>query len=1070
MLNAKTRGRQPRPGMCHPSRWRITLSLLAGLSSSAALAYNEQGRLHDASSWHSAEFQRVWSLEAIGADFAYARGLSGTGILLGVADSGVDTRHPEFAAKKVRAVRLADAGCERERLATAIDNGCFHSDGDRASVIVNEVDEQYLSTLEALVAEGALSKQFLANYRASLGATYVDHGTHVAGTVLANRNGFGTHGVAYGAGLSTVRISSHSHAVPTVLTQDDPREVGPADPQAAAAVYARLRDQNVRVINHSWGLGGDLKTADELDNALQEQRSGLGALIGHGSVDTGILQVFAAGNTADGSSNPSPEAAPFADTLASLPRALPALEPYWLSVVNLDKNLTLSTGSARCGYSMNWCLAAPGSDINSTTISGEIDYDLLHNADGEVDGMKVTADRPVFGYASYSGTSMAAPHVTGALGLLMERFPYLDNPQIRDVLLTTARDLGAPGVDDVYGWGLVDLKKAIDGPGQLRVDTHVVMERRAGGTTVWQGGAWDDWRNDISGPGHLEKSANGWLRLSGNNSFGGATVNGGILELDGINHLSREVTVEGGLLRLNGTLQGSELHINGGMAHITGQQLGADTRVGKNGWLSGDGQLSNTYVQGTMMPGSEHRPMTINGDFHQHPEAILIARIGQAPGLPALHVTGDATLGGGTLRVIPQTGVYPLGQRLQILQTDGVLSGEFSALDHRQFSPFLAFEPLHDIHGAWVDVSRGLPLASAAHTPNQRAIAQAADKLDMSRPLAQRLTSLFPHEAPRALDQLSGELHASTQSVLLENSRLIRDAALSRARGELDNPALQADGSRQSVWLQALHQSGRRDADGNASQVNHNSTGVLIGADHMFEQGTRGGMLLASSRGQIKSAGAGKAEVDTQQVGLHIGHTWNAFSLYGGLAYARNPIKTKRRVNIKDLDEGLSSDYLSHTRQLFVEGNYALRHGAWDVQPYVQLARVRTVSEGFSEQGGHSALKGQGASNSINLATSGVRVQWDLSKTSFGPSWLSLTGGVGYTRASGDLRPSTDVAWQDASRQRITGAALDKQTLQLDLGAVARLSRDSALSLSLNDQRGERSQEQSVTAQYRFTF
>jgi subtilase-type serine protease len=50
------------------------------------------------------------------------------------------------------------------------------------------------------------------------------------------------------------------------------------------------------------------------------------------------------------------------------------------------------------------------------------------------------------------------------------------------VLLTTATDLGAPGVDDIYGWGLINLKKAIEGPGLLRVDTDVVMNQRAGGT------------------------------------------------------------------------------------------------------------------------------------------------------------------------------------------------------------------------------------------------------------------------------------------------------------------------------------------------------------------------------------------------------------------------------------------------------------------------------------------------------------------------------------------------------------------------------------------------------------
>lgn len=1069
MLNPKKRSHSPHPGLLHASHWRLTVSLLAGLSLPAQ-AYHEQGRLLDASSWHSPEFKRVWGLEAIGADFAYARGLSGSGVRLGVADSGVDTRHPEFAAKDVQALRLADEGCARERLATATDNGCFHTDGNRASVHVNEADEHYLATLKSLTAQGALPEKYLTDYLASLGARYEDHGTHVAGTVLAARNGQGTHGVAYAAALNTVRIASHSLDTPTPLTSDAPRAVEPVDPHTAATLYARLREQNVRVVNHSWGLNEDLKTVDELDEVLHDQRSGVGALLAQGSFDTGVLQVFAAGNVPDDEVNLSPETAPFADPIATLPRAFPALEPYWLSVVNLDNSLKLSTGSARCGYSKNWCVAAPGSDIDAPTLSGEIDYDLLHNAQGEVDGVQVTGDRPVFDYARHSGTSMAAPHVTGALGLLMERFPYLDNPQVRDVLLTTARDLGAPGVDDVYGWGLVDLKKAIDGPGQLRVDTQVVMDRRAGGATVWQGGAWDDWRNDISGPGRLEKSADGWLRLSGDNSFGGATVNGGILEFDGFNRLSRDVTVEGGLLRLNGTLQGSHLDINGGMAHITGQQLDADTRVGKNGWLSGDGQLSNTTVSGTLMPGSEHRPMTITGDYQQHPEATLIARLGQAPGLPALHVTGHATLAGGTLHLTPQANVYPLGQRFQILQADGALTGEFSALDAQQFSPFLAFTPTQDAHGAWVEVKRGLPLASAAHTANQRATARAADTLEMSRPLAQRLTSLAPNEAPRALDQLSGELHASTQWALFENNRLIRDAALGRARGDLNNLALQADGARQTVWVQALHQNGRREADANASQVNHNSTGVLIGADHVFEQGTRAGVLLASSQGHIKSTGGAKASFDTQQIGLHIGHTWSAFSLSAGVAYARTPIQTKRRVSLKGLDEGLSSDYLSHTRQLFVEGNYALRHGAWDVQPYVQLASVRTTHDSFSERGGHSALKGQGASNTVNLVTSGVRAQWDLSKTSFGPSWLSLTGGVGYTHASGDLRPTADLALDGASRQRITGAALDKQALQLDLGAVARLSRDSALSLSLNHQHGERTQEHSVNAQYRFTF
>src|SRR5690606_25464298 len=112
-----------------------------------------------------------------------------------------------------------------------------------------------------------------------------------------------------------------------------------------------------------------------------------------------------------------------------------------------------------------WCIAAPGSDIYSTVLSEGVDPN--NNADSLPGDWVVDSDGNLrfeledrTGYEAYpyrSGTSMAAPHVTGALGLLLERFPYLTAAQVRDVMLTTATDLGAPGVDEVYGWGLLDV-------------------------------------------------------------------------------------------------------------------------------------------------------------------------------------------------------------------------------------------------------------------------------------------------------------------------------------------------------------------------------------------------------------------------------------------------------------------------------------------------------------------------------------------------------------------------------------------------------------------------------------
>jgi subtilisin family serine protease len=63
-------------------------------------------------------------------------------------------------------------------------------------------------------------------------------------------------------------------------------------------------------------------------------------------------------------------------------------------------------------------------------------------------------------YATKSGTSMACPHVTGAAALVMASDPPLSNVAVRERLQTTADDLGAPGRDALYGFGLVDAAEA----------------------------------------------------------------------------------------------------------------------------------------------------------------------------------------------------------------------------------------------------------------------------------------------------------------------------------------------------------------------------------------------------------------------------------------------------------------------------------------------------------------------------------------------------------------------------------------------------------------------------------
>lgn len=65
------------------------------------------------------------------------------------------------------------------------------------------------------------------------------------------------------------------------------------------------------------------------------------------------------------------------------------------------------------------------------------------------------------GLVRMSGTSFSAPIVTGAAALVLSRWEWLEAHDVADVLLRSARDLGAPGVDEVYGHGLLDVEASL---------------------------------------------------------------------------------------------------------------------------------------------------------------------------------------------------------------------------------------------------------------------------------------------------------------------------------------------------------------------------------------------------------------------------------------------------------------------------------------------------------------------------------------------------------------------------------------------------------------------------------
>lgn len=249
------------------------------------------------------------------------------------------------------------------------------------------------------------------------------HGTHVSGIIAANLNDSGMHGVAYGAQILPLRVFET-----TTLGVD---YTGSNSDFADAYNYGVTH--SVQVYNGSYGASGvvDVSTSSIHFDAIKN------------AIDAGAIAVFAAGN--DGDANPvMPAAMPYITaahdsegtyyTNNSGSKDYASTASQLLAVVATDTSGSIASYSNHCGIAVAWCLAAPGSSIYSTF--------------------------PDQTYATESGTSMAAPHVTGAVALLIDLYPSLTPAQIVSRVLTTATKTGIYSDTTTYGQGFLNLGSA----------------------------------------------------------------------------------------------------------------------------------------------------------------------------------------------------------------------------------------------------------------------------------------------------------------------------------------------------------------------------------------------------------------------------------------------------------------------------------------------------------------------------------------------------------------------------------------------------------------------------------
>ncbi|WP_369148164.1 S8 family serine peptidase [Streptomyces sp. R44] len=306
----------------------------------------------------------------------------------------------------------------------------------KVGILDTGVDDQHQDLAPNFNAADSVSCAYgKTDTRAGAWRDVDQHGTHVAGTVAAAKNGKGAIGVAPGVKISSVRIAEPG----TTLFF--------AENTICGLVWAG--DHGFKVTNNSYYTDPwQFNCPNDLDQAAILE--GVGRAQAYAE-SKGSLQVAAAGNsnvdlankTTD-STSPN-DSTPVTRTLTNDCLDIPAELP---GVVTVAANGTSGTSKASfSNYGSNIIeVSAPGESVYSTAPGGK--------------------------YASLSGTSMASPHVAGVAALLASANPAYTPADIRAKLGEQATDLACPSdarctgttaKNSFFGEGRVDALKAVGG-------------------------------------------------------------------------------------------------------------------------------------------------------------------------------------------------------------------------------------------------------------------------------------------------------------------------------------------------------------------------------------------------------------------------------------------------------------------------------------------------------------------------------------------------------------------------------------------------------------------------------
>jgi len=585
---------------------------------------------------------------------------------------------------------------------------------------------------------------------------------------------------------------------------------------------------------------------------------------------------------------------------------------------------------------------------------------------------------------------------------------------------------------------------------------------------------------------------------------------------------SKLLTQGSGALTLaaGGRFDGGVEVVNGQLM-VNGPLSGGPLTVRPDGTLGGTGTIASaSRIEGRLAPGGSPGTLTFLAPVTMATGSTLEIEVdgpgtGSGPGNYDRTVvlgSGNTFTTAGTVEVRLR-GITPpasnnftptIGQRFAgiIMAQGGVLGG----LDGLQ-QPGAGLPPGTRMDLLYAPQSIDLVVTPASYgnlgaagitaTGNENAVGSA---LDSFRPAARirptgvaadffpALATLPGNQIPGALASLSGEIYASVQSPMIENSTFVRNAVLDRMRGAFGGVAASrlaqqpyglsavagspgtTDLTRRGAtgWAQAFGSWGQYSSNGNVTGLRSDTRGLFVGVDTPVGDAWQLGLAGGYSRTSVDlDSWSSSADIDSYSLGVYGGGQWDVIGLRLGATYGWHNVSSTRTAAFSGFSNNLSASYQARSVQLFGEAGYQIDVRPARLELFAGLAYVNLSTPDFAESGGVAARRIKGNDSSTTFSTLGMRGDTQFR---MGQMQATLRGTLGWRHAFGDVTPTSTNAFISGSPFPVSGVPIARNAAIVSAGLDMQISQQATLGIYYEGQFGSGEQQHGVNASLSVRF